>query len=192
MNEYEVYRDYVALKRHFSSPTYDYHKYGGRTNVTVDSYKKRRDKYFFKQLAKEKDPHSIILANLVASDKWIGEISVNDEAHAIYRAWMKTNQSLTYIFEAEINSLDLRTALVVKGGHPDILRKYYRGQIRIETVVILMDLLKLGKVWDEKMKDDPLWKETSLKLRKYLPFLKYNKQKMLSIVKKILASQATP
>lgn len=191
MNEYEVYRDYVALKRHFSS-SYDYFKYSGRTNVTVDSYKKRRDKYFFKQLAKEKDPHSIILANLVASDKWIGEISVNDEAHAIYRAWMKTNQSLTYIFEAEINSLDLRTALVVKGGHPDILRKYYRGQIRIETVVILMDLLKLGKVWDEKMKDDPLWKETSLKLRKYLPFLKYNKQKMLSIVKKILVSQATP
>lgn len=186
-----MYRDYVALKRHFSS-SYDYFKYSGRTNVTVDSYKKRRDKYFFKQLAKEKDPHSIILANLVASDKWIGEISVNDEAHAIYRAWMKTNQSLTYIFEAEINSLDLRTALVVKGGHPDILRKYYRGQIRIETVVILMDLLKLGKVWDEKMKDDPLWKETSLKLRKYLPFLKYNKQKMLSIVKKILASQATP
>lgn len=190
MNEYEVYRDYVALKRHFSS-SYDYHKYGGRTNVTVDSYKKRRDKYFFKQLAKEKDPHSIILANLVASDKWIGEISVNEEAHKIYRAWMKTNQSLTYIFETEINSLDLRTALAVKGGHPDILRKLYRGEIRIETVTILMDLLKLDRVWDEKMKDDPLWQATGLKLRKYLPFLKYNKQKMLSIVKKILASQAT-
>jgi len=191
LNEYEVYRDYVALKRHFTSPTYDYHRYNGRTNVTVESYAKRRDKYFFKQLAKEKDPHSIILANLIASDKWIGEISVNGEARKIYTAWMKTNQSLTYIFETEINSLDLRSALVVKGGHPDILRKYYRGEIRIETVAILMDILRLDKVWDEKMKDDPMWQATALKLRKYLPFLTYNSEKMLSIVKKILASQAT-
>jgi len=191
LNEYEVYREYVALKRHFTS-SYDYHKFGGRTNVTVDSYNKRRDKFFFKKLAKEKDPHSIILANLIASDKWIGEIAVNEEAHKIYRKWMKVNQSLTYNFESEISSLDLRSDLMVTTGHPNVIRKYYRGEISIETVTILMDLIKLSKYWDAKMKDDPLWKETSLKLRKYLPFLKYNREKMLSILKKTIASQATP
>ena len=49
MNEFEAYKEYIALKLHFTSD-YDYFKYNGKTNVTLHSFEERKDKYHFKRL----------------------------------------------------------------------------------------------------------------------------------------------
>ena len=52
MNEFECYNLYTALKLHFTTD-YDYFKYGGKCNVTPASFNKRRERFFFKKLARE-------------------------------------------------------------------------------------------------------------------------------------------
>ena len=52
MNEFECYSTYTALKLHFTSD-YDYFKYNGKCNVTLSSFNKRKEKFFFKKLSRE-------------------------------------------------------------------------------------------------------------------------------------------
>ncbi len=51
MNGFEVYKLYLAIKLHFTSDSYNYFTFNGKTRTTLQSFEKRRDKYFFKKLA---------------------------------------------------------------------------------------------------------------------------------------------
>lgn len=184
MNEFEVYKEYIALKKHFNSFTYDYFKYSGKLKYSVKSFEKRNDKYYFKLLSKTKDPKSIILSNLLYSDKWIGEICLNEESQAIYSKWMKINQSLSYIFESELSQIkNLKDSIQINGSHPELLKKYFRNEIHLETLIILIDLCRCYSYWNNALKNDILWKEISLKIVKYKPFLSYDRQKMKLLTK---------
>ena len=55
-------------------------------------------------------------------------------------------------------------------GHPPLLRLYIRGDISLETLMILDMVLGFMLSWDQRM-TDPLWTATSLKIKKYKPFL---------------------
>lgn len=189
MNEYDVYCEYVALKRHFSSATYDYFKYNGKTSASVESYKKRKDRYFFQKLAKEKDPKGLLVSNFVYSDAWIGDILRNQESEAIYTKWKRVNQALTYHFENDLSRLNsLKEEIDAEQKHPEIFSRYYRGEIYLETLVILMDVLRCESYWKKNLKDDPLGRQTLQKIQKYKLFVKYDREKMKSIIKKCLIS----
>ena len=58
MNEFEAYKEYIALKLHFTSD-YDYFKYNGKTNVTLHRFEERKDKYHYKRLAKKYEDSTI-------------------------------------------------------------------------------------------------------------------------------------
>lgn len=189
MTEYDVYREYVALKRHFSS-SYDYFKYNGKTRVSVDTYKKRRDKFFFQKLSKEKDPHGLLVSNLVYTDKWIGDMCLNEESYKIYRDWMRVNQSLSYVFENELSKLgDVKSAIVTDGSLPKAFMSYYKGEIHLETLVVLSDVCRCYSYWTNNLKDDPLASDTLRKIHKYKPFMKYDREKMKAIARKYLTSK---
>ena len=51
MEPIDVYLMYCALKAHFSREDYDYHKYGGKTKISRESYWKRKDRYYFAKIA---------------------------------------------------------------------------------------------------------------------------------------------
>ena len=68
MEPIDVYLMYCAMKAHFSKNNYDFHKYGGKTKVSRDSFWKRKDKYFFVKLAKKMMiviPYKIILFQIL-------------------------------------------------------------------------------------------------------------------------------
>ena len=44
---------YNALKIHFSSDSYDFFKYNGKTNVSKQSFTTRKDKYSFYKLSRK-------------------------------------------------------------------------------------------------------------------------------------------
>lgn len=187
MTPYEAYREYLALKSHFSNKSYDYFKYNGKIkNATVDSYEKRRDKLFFMKLAKHKDPVNFLVANFVENDRsWIGNIAYNEEAEKRYFNWLKKNQSLTYIFTNELSNLDENfdsNFLIEENNHPKVLKLYLSGEISIETLVILTDLVRCISYWNKNMSDDPIWNDVFLKIKKYKPFIKYDKEKMKKII----------
>ena len=72
MNGFDVYKIYLAIKLHFTSKnqSYDYHKHNGRTTARMDTFTKRRDRYFFHKLSKSYNDKSIVnyfLSNFVSN-----------------------------------------------------------------------------------------------------------------------------
>lgn len=179
MTPFDVYCCYLAFKNHFSKPNYDFFQYNGKIKSSVTSFNKRRDKYFFEKMSRQKSDEQIrqyFLANFVeCSDPaklWIGEIIASGEEN--HTKWQRRMQSLRYIFTNEISSLfddkEFNSVFETKGQHPPILREYLSGRISLETLIILNQILKFSKKYD-KILQDPVWESCSLKIKKYTPFL---------------------
>ena len=94
MEAYDAYKIYHALKLHFTS-NYDYMKYNGKANASVDSFLKRNDRPFFGKVARKykDDTKDFFISNFIVNPKgWIGNF--NEEN---YLNWKKRNQSLKYL-----------------------------------------------------------------------------------------------
>jgi hypothetical protein len=181
---FDLYMYYLALKRHFTSD-YDFFKYQGKVKANVQSFENRKDKFFFYKLSKRKEAKDILLANLLeAPNMWIGDI-FDDRAETRYTEWLKRQQSLTYMFKKEINLLtdDMESDIVVENGqHPKLLRLYTTGNISIETLIILNDVIKFFGYWNKNISDTIIWPDINKKCKKYRPFLEYDLEKLRKIV----------
>ena len=187
MTPFEAYKEYLALKNHFTKPEYDYKKYNGKLKVNADSFNTRKDKLFFQKLAKHPDVHNFLVANLSRNEKaWIKELAYSEEAEKTYKDWLKRNQSLTYVIKNEIKQLDspfdLNFIVSKNKPHPPLLKLYLGGYVSLETLCVLLDITKAKKHWDSKMEYDPIYQEIKLKIEKYTPFVKYEKEKVKNIV----------
>jgi hypothetical protein len=104
---------------------------------------------------------------------WVGDIK-ESSPEEIYRQWLKRQQSLLYTFTEDLGKLKDNfdeNILVPEYGHPHLMRLYLRGDICIETVIILNMLTQFFKYWDKQLKDDTLWPDIKNKMLKYQPFL---------------------
>ena len=76
---FEVYKEYLAIKNHFTTKSYDYGKYGGKVNVKLESFTKRNDRHFFHKLSKrypEREiTHYFVCNFLVISMRKISSVS---------------------------------------------------------------------------------------------------------------------
>ena len=66
----EAYKMFHALKLHFTSDTYDYHKYNGGFKIDPETFNQKRDRFFFYKLVKKVDSNNLesyLLANLVSN-----------------------------------------------------------------------------------------------------------------------------
>jgi T4 gene Gp59 loader of gp41 DNA helicase/T4 gene Gp59 loader of gp41 DNA helicase C-term len=187
MTGYETYKLYVALKNHFISDTYDYFRYGGKTRASVKTFESRHDKYFFNKLAKHKDPLRFILANIIEDNAnvWVGDLVNEQKAEENYRAWLKRQESLTYIFKQDLERLNEdfnKNFLVENGKHPLLLQLLIHRKVSLETIVILNDLCPFSKYWTRNIEEDVIWPMINKKCRKYRPFLSFDKEKFKQIV----------
>ena len=183
MTPFEVYVDYLALRNHFNQSNYDYHKYNGKVSSgNRNSFEKRKDQLFFQKLAKHSDPHNLMLANFVSNPKsWVRDLAYSPEAERVYLEWAKRQQALSYTVRRDLDKLDevFNDNFVVKPNeHPPLLRLYSSSTITPETLCVLVDLTGCYGYWQQNLKDDPLWKSAGLFIRKYTPFLKYDKGKI--------------
>jgi len=121
------------------------------------------------------------------SKLWIGEMIREGEVR--YTDWKKRNQSLSYIFKEEIESIlanqDLDSIFARKNGHPIILKKYLGGEISIETLVILDHILGFKKQFDKKLQD-PVWETVSMRMKKYSPFLNIEVSRYKKVLKEVV------
>jgi hypothetical protein len=195
MTPIDCYRTYLAFKNHFSKPSFDYFKYNGKTKATPDSFHKRKDRYFFEKMSRQKSDQEIkeyFLANFIECDNpqklWIGEIinSGND----YYTQWKTRSEKLTYQFREEISHLfdDQTIDDVIKckiGNHSKLLKEHMINKVSIETLVILDMILHFVDDYD-KMLDDPIWQFYSFKIKKYRPFLNIDSTNFKKILKEKL------
>jgi hypothetical protein len=186
MSAFECYKEYVALKNHFTKLSYNYHKYNGKSKLSFESFDGRKDKLYFMKVAKHPDPRNYILSNLVENPKlWIKEIAFSSSSEEVYKGWTKRQQSLTYLFKEELSKLKDNFDSNIKAKdhtHPYVIKLYIRKEISLETLVILVDLVRCASYWSRKFVYDPTIDEILVKMMKYRPFLDYDKEKVRKIV----------
>jgi hypothetical protein len=189
MSGLEVYKIYLALKLHFTKENYNFFQFNGKSRASASSFEKRNDKYFFKKLGLKYDSSSIVeffVSHFIHDDKfWIGNIPIQNSK--VYTDWKKRIQSLTFIFENEIEKIISKESNFDKifecsGNHPLILREYLSGQISLETLVILNKLLQFVPVFDKQIKEPVVWPEIKKKVVKYEPFLSIDQPKYKRIL----------
>lgn len=189
MTPYESFQLFNALKLHFQSPSYDYFKYQGKTRSDIRSFEVRRDKHQFYKLSKHRDPQGLIIANFVqGAGSWIGDL-FTEEAGQRYNDWLARQQSITYRFQSDLGKLedDFKSHFRVKAGqHPSLLVLVKRGDVSIETLTILNNLLTFFPIWDKRIEDPVLWPNIRDRCLKYSSFIKYDKTKIKQIVKDLL------
>jgi len=190
----DAYRQYLALKNHFTKDSYDYHKYCGKSRATVQSFYKRKDRFWFEKVARQKTDQEIVeffVANFVSCPDpetlWIGEMIKEGEER--YTNWKKKIQSLSYVFKEETEKLfdDKKVDEIFQcsKGHPLILKSFLSGKISLETMVIYDRIFLFGKDYDKKLQD-PVWQTVSRKIKKYNPFLNIDVFRYRKILKEII------
>jgi hypothetical protein len=195
---YAAFAMYNSLKLHFTSKSYDYFKYHGKTNVSSVTFLKNKSKYQFYKLARKynlDELRDFYIANFLEGDKWVGEIA-NADGEEVYKKWQKRIQSLTYTFENDI------MYLLSNGGSPDemlevkpnsypvLMHLVQLKQVSLETLCILNDIMKFFPMWDKKIDDDIVWPDFKMKCEKYTPFLNYDKVKFKAILKEKIKEYA--
>ena len=196
---FAAYAMYNALKLHFTSD-YDYTKYHGKTNVSKSTFTQRKDKFYFYRLSRKytlNELKDFLVANFIARDiQWANDL-LNEEAEQTFKDWKKRNQSLTYTFGEDLYKVLKNedtpdsTIEVTEGQHPKLLRMAMQGDISLETLIIMNDIMGFFGMWSAKIDDDIIWPNLKMKCEKYSSFLFYDKNKYKVIIKDAIQEYAS-
>ena len=190
LSAFDTYSLYLALKNHFTRDSYDFFRYHGKTNASHDSFMGRKDRYQFQKLSRlydESELTGFIVANLLAGKSWVGDL-LDEDAQEVYKKYTKINQSLSYHFTNELDRLFTQCTpsecfRTHKNEHPIIFMEYLSSKVSIQTMVILNTFIDYEQKWNVAYNDDFLWNKHSSLIKKYTPFLEYDKTKLKNILK---------
>ena len=195
---FDVYKTYLAVKLHFASDTYDYYKYDGKVNEKLDTFTKRKDRYFFHKLSTryaEADILDFFVANFLADSKrWIGNLLAND-GRDVYLDYKKRKEAFAYHFKQECGTIASALGrrnisfndgfIPPNGQHPRILRLLIQRKISFQTTVVLDHFLNFTKNWDKEITEKVVWPEISLKVSRVKPFVNFNATECKLIMKDV-------
>ncbi len=188
---FKTYIDYLALKRHFTTKTYDYHKYNGKVKASLDAFQTRKDVFFFYKLSLRPERHDLMLSNIVKNPNiWAGDF-LEEPAEETYINWKKRLDGLTYHFQQDLKELDddyKSNFIVPEGQHPKLLSYFLQRKLSLETFTILTNLCNTLDYWNEKVVDKIVAGDKIQLSRKYYPFLDFDRKKFSTIIKSHIAS----
>jgi hypothetical protein len=137
---FSAFAIFNAIKLHFTSSSYDFFRYNGKSNVTKQNFANRKDKYSFYKLSRKyrnEDLVNFYVANFLVKDiTWIGDIT-GAEGEENYKMWQKRNQSLNYRFKEDIMYLVDKVSVssdmikVKDGQYPLLLNETMQGAVSI-------------------------------------------------------------
>jgi len=195
---FSVYKTYLAVKLHFTSASYDYHKYEGKINAKLDTFTSRNDRYFFHKLSKQYKEDEILdffVANFAKDDKkWVKSLLEND-GKGNYLEYRKYKESVSYHFRSDCSLLydsiggDMArfndVLLVHNRQHPTMLRLLLQRKINIQSAIILDSVLSYSKNWSKDITEKIVWPKIAFKMAKLKGFVKYNETECKLIMKEI-------
>ncbi len=200
---FAAYALWNALKLHFTSESYDYFKYNGKTNVSKQTFTTNKSKYQFYKLSRKynlDELKNFYIANFIqGKGDWVGDLLQDGDEN--YTKWQKTQQSLTYTFENDImymfDSVDGAEFWhiddyfkPIDGGWPMLITKMMNEKISLETVCILIDILGCMPKWEKQITEDIIWPTHRRIIKKYTPFIQYDKEKFTKFLKEKIKEYA--
>lgn len=195
MTGYEAFCLFQALKLHFTSKSYDFFKYNGKSRVTVTTFENRKDKYYYYKLSRKYPNKDVmtdfLIANfLIKEDIWVGDL-LHEEADINFVEHQKILQSLSYRFENDCRLIfdgveKPDSVLITEGDYPRVLTMALRKEITFETLCILNMIFKYLPYWNRKITDTIRWPGIARKIEKYTAFLPQDVVKYKDILRKVL------
>jgi len=196
---FSAFAIFNGIKLHFTSSSYDFFKYNGKSNVTKQNFANRKDKYSFYKLSRKyrnEDLVNFYVANFLVKDiTWIGDIT-GAEGEENYKMWQKRNQSLSYRFKEDIMYLVDKVSTssdmikVKDGQYPVLLNETMQGAVSIETLSILNHMMGFFEMWDKKISDTIIWPTWKMKCERYTPFIHYDASKYKETFKEAIKEYA--
>ena len=198
---FDVYKTYLAVKLHFTTDTYDYYKYGGKVNTKLDTFTKRKDRYFFHKLSTryaETDILDFFVANFLSDSKrWIGNLLAND-GKDVYLDYKKRKEAFAYHFKQDCGNIASDFSrrniffddgfIPIRGQHPRLLRLLIQRKISYQTTIVLNHYLGFTKNWDKEITEKIVWPEISLKVTRLKPFINFNATECKLIMKEVFVN----
>ena len=195
---FDVYKIYLGVKLHFTSKSYDYIKYGGKVNAKLETFTKRKDRYFFHKLSTKYGQTDILdffIANFLTDSKgWIGNLLQRD-GKDVYMEYKKRKEAFTYNFRSDCISINddfndrgisFNDGLQPPNGqHPRLLQLLLQKKIGYQTAVVLEHFLSFVKNWDLEIKEKFVWPEIASKVTRLKPFIKFNETECKLIMKEV-------
>lgn len=192
MTPFETYSLFYALKLHINNDRYNFYKYNGIVNTSIEKFNKRNDKYFFSKLSKKFSTRDemifFIISNLLENDNiWIGDL-LTPNAEEVYKQRKKKFESIEYIFKEECEFIfkDIENPhdlLKPKQGElPELLQLYNKEKVSLETLVVINILINYIDGMDKRVTDTiqyPIIRKRILKYTSFLSIKNLNKYKTI-------------
>lgn len=195
MTGFEAYSLYNAIKLHFTTDSYDFFRYGGKTKSKLESFENRKDKYYFYKLSRKypnKEEYvDFLVSNFAEKEKlWVGDL-LSDEAYDNFSNKQKFIQSLSYKFENDCHTIfdeldNPNDAIKTNGEYPKLLTKAFRKEINFESLCILNGILNFLPMWKEKITDTIRFPQYAKKIEKFSCFLPKDNVKYKTILRKVI------
>lgn len=187
MSGYDAAKYYYAIKLHFNNEKYNAITYNYKTKTR---FVPENQFYSFQKIYNlyKDDLVNFYVANFYENPK----LSVFDlclsECDFVYKKWKKRNDSLSYVFKEEVNSLlnehTLNEMLMVQKNYPILMIKTMQEDVSVDTLLLLDSVLKFFNDWDKRIKEDIIWKNFRMRTNKYRCFMKIDVDKFKHILKK--------
>ena len=95
-----------------------------------------------------------------------------------YEQWKEKRSNFYNIFTDEIRPFvkNFNPIFEVKSSeHPILLKEYLGKRVSLETLIVLDELVKFSKTWDNRMAEDYIWFDLKKLMNNYKRFLTINK-----------------
>ena len=189
MDPFESYKLYNALKLHSETDGYDAVKYNYKSNVTPQSFFKRKDKYFFAKLAKKYNGNlkDFYISQFVNTESYVGDM-MDEEAEKNYLDYKRIQESIHRVFSIDINILgeqERKFDELFKSYHgqlPLVVKLWLQEEISLETVVILDSILGFVERESDNITDTIIWPDLKRRINKYKPFVNYTEDKCMKLL----------
>jgi hypothetical protein len=195
MNPFQAGEMFLALRLHFTRPSYDYFKYHGKTTLTPEKFALRSDKFLFAKLVRTyTEPEQFqdfVIANCLHDSHLHSRMLLTPEARDNYLAYRKVHESLSYVVEQDCRSFfdthnNLNEWFRVRQEYPILLTAIWQKKMRLETLIILNRVFDFLPMWEQNIPDTIKWPAFLLVWKKYDPFVIGERRKYKTLLRSLL------
>lgn len=190
-----AYQKCLAIKLHFTNPSYDYFKYNGKVReFNEDSVSVRPDFMIYRRIERryKNELETFFLSNIVErtikDEKiWVGDF-LKMESEKSYKEWKKKYESAQFNLRQELMFLEGEVVLdkllfkIPKKGQPEFLRLYLAEKVSMESLIAINMIFPFKEEWDKNLNDAHIWPRISTIMTKYQPFLRLDKEEVRQIL----------
>jgi hypothetical protein len=190
MTGFKAFRYYIALKLHFTTDKFNVFENRGNVKGSYETFQARNDRYIFDKLARKHSTDQELIQFLVANFAYGNDNMIYgiEEAEENLVEWTKRKQSITKVFNDDLNYLELeiqKNTLTLDqiinftlNSYPYIIKLYLGKKITLAIMSILNDFLGIIPKWKENDSGMLILENDIRRIEKSKGFVKYEQDKI--------------